>query len=87
MRSGRIVRFEEITRCPAEVQDTLVSILSEKMMPIAELGDPDGMIFARPGFNLIATANVRDRGVHEMSSALKRRFNFVIVPVVIDSPI
>ena len=79
MREGQLVRFEEITRCPAEVQDTLVSILSEKMMPIAELGDPDGMIFARPGFNIIATANVRDRGVHEMSSALKRRFNFETV--------
>ena len=79
MREGQLVRFEEITRCPAEVQDTLVSILSEKMMPIAELGDADGIIFARPGFNIIATANVRDRGVHEMSSALKRRFNFETV--------
>ena len=28
---------------------------------------------------MIATANTRDRGVHEMSSALKRRFNFETV--------
>ena len=27
----------------------------------------------RKGFNVVATANIRDRGVHEMSSALKRR--------------
>ena len=37
------------------------------------------MLHARPGFNVIATANIRDRGVHEMSSALKRRFNFETV--------
>ena len=29
-----------------------------------------------PGFNVIATANIRDKGVNEMSGALKRRFNF-----------
>jgi MoxR-like ATPase len=79
MRDGLIVRFEEITRCPPEIQDTLVSILSEKVMVVPELDGPDRIRHARPGFNVIATANTRDRGVHEMSSALKRRFNFETV--------
>lgn len=80
MKKGIITRFEEITRCPAEVQDVLISILSDKVMNIPEL--EDGILFARPGFNMIATANIRDKGVNEMSSALKRRFNFeTIFPV------
>ncbi|MEZ5709924.1 MAG: AAA family ATPase [Blastomonas sp.] len=83
MRSGRIVRFEEITRCPPEVQDALISILSEKSLGLPELG-ADRVENARPGFNIIATANLRDRGVHEMSSALKRRFNFETVHPIDD---
>jgi MoxR-like ATPase len=84
MRLGRIVRLEEITRCPPEIQDTLISILSEKVIAIPELGE-DRPVFARPGFNLIATANLKDRGVHEMSSALKRRFNFETVLPISDA--
>jgi len=83
MRSGRIVRIEEITRCPPEIQDTLISILSEKVIAVPELGE-DRAVFAAPGFNVIATANLRDRGVHEMSSALKRRFNFETVMPIAD---
>lgn len=79
MKEGRLVRFEEITRCQPEIQDTLVSLLSEKCLIIPELGGEAGVVSAKPGFNLIATANVRDRGVNEMSSALKRRFNFETV--------
>ncbi|MGP3638603.1 ATP-binding protein, partial [Streptomyces sp. 24-1644] len=79
MAEGRIVRFEEITRCPLEVQDSLLSLLSERVVAIPELAGPDGMVFARQGFNVIATANTRDRGVNEMSAALKRRFNFETV--------
>ena len=75
MREGRIVRFEEVTRCPAEVQDSLLSILSDRVLTIPELGE-SGVVFAREGFNIIASANTRDRGVNEMSAALKRRFNF-----------
>ncbi len=75
MESGSIVRFEEITRCPQEVQDTLISLMSDKHILISEMGEGK-MINAKRGFNIIATANLRDRGVHEMSSALKRRFNF-----------
>ncbi|MFE7759295.1 AAA family ATPase [Streptomyces sp. NPDC057418] len=76
MAEGRIVRFEEITRCPLEVQDCL---LSERVVAVPELDGDDGMVFARQGFNVIATANTRDRGVNEMSAALKRRFNFETV--------
>jgi MoxR-like ATPase len=79
MREGLLVRFEEITRCPPEIQDSLVSVLSEKVMMVPELSGADRVLHARPGFNVIATANIRDRGVHEMSSALKRRFNFETV--------
>lgn len=78
MQQGKIARFEEITRCPAEIQDVLVSLLSEKTLMIPEMGE-QAMLSAQQGFNLIATANLRDRGVHEMSSALKRRFNFETV--------
>jgi MoxR-like ATPase len=79
MRDGFLVRFEEITRCPPEIQDALVSVLSEKVLMVPELDGGDRVLHARPGFNVIATANIRDRGVHEMSSALKRRFNFETV--------
>jgi MoxR-like ATPase len=81
---GRIVRFEEITRCPPEIQDTLISVLSDKVLHIPELKGAENVLFARPGFNIIATANTRDRGVHEMSAALKRRFNFETVPPIGD---
>lgn len=79
MQAGLLVRFEEITRCPPEIQDSLVSVLSEKVMMVPELDGADRVLYGRPGFNIIATANIRDRGVHEMSSALKRRFNFETV--------
>lgn len=83
MQSGSIVRFEELTRCPPEVQDALISILSEKTIAIPELGE-NQTVRAKPGFNVIGTANLRDRGVHEMSSALKRRFNFETVHPITD---
>lgn len=79
LKEGAVVRFEELTRCPAEAQDLLISVMSEKLLMIPELDGEQGMLLARPGFNVIGTANLRDRGVHEMSSALKRRFNFETV--------
>ncbi|NEW30855.1 AAA family ATPase, partial [Nocardia cyriacigeorgica] len=78
---GTIGRFEELTRSTSDVQDALISILSEKYVSIPELDD-DNIVFAQPGFSIIATANSRDRGVNDLSSALKRRFNFVRIPVV-----
>ena len=81
MLSGKLGRFEELTRCTSDVQDALISILSEKYITIPEL-KTDNVVFAQPGFNIIATANSRDRGVNDLSSALKRRFNFVQIPVV-----
>ncbi len=100
MRAGKLLRFEEITRCPPEIQDVLISLMSEKQLMIPELAlaqiDPGAVsqadaaapmpsrLFAQRGFNIIATANLRDRGVHEMSSALKRRFNFETVRPIRD---
>jgi MoxR-like ATPase len=78
MKDGRIARVEELTRIPADVQDTLITILSEKTLPIPELSSE---VQAQRGFNVIATANNRDKGVNELSSALKRRFNTVVLPV------
>ena len=81
MEQGILVRFEEITRTPAEIQDSLISVLSDKVLNVPELGD-EGLLFAKAGFNVIGTANTRDKGVNEMSSALKRRFNFeTVMPV------
>src|SRR5215467_12689369 len=79
MKTGSIIRFEEITRCQPEIQDCLISIMSDKVLHIPELKGPDATLFAEKGFNVLASANIRDRGVHEMSSALKRRFNFETV--------
>jgi len=84
MRSGQIVRVEELTRCAPEVQDALISLMSEKTITIPELG-PAAENRATPGFNVIGTANLRDRGVHDMSSALKRRFNFETVQPIADA--
>jgi MoxR-like ATPase len=78
MESGAIARIEELTRMPSDVQDALITILSEKSLPIPELGSE---VQAMRGFNVIATANDRDRGVNELSSALRRRFNTVVLPV------
>ena len=84
MQGGTIARIEELTRMAPEVQDALISLLSEKEISIPELNNR--VVMARKGFNVIATANTLDRGVHEMSSALKRRFNFVSVGAVDDVP-
>ena len=78
MRAGKITRVEELTRIPADVQDALITILSEKVLPIPELNNE---VQAIQGFNVIATANDRDRGVNDLSSALKRRFNTVVLPL------
>lgn len=78
MQEGKLVRVEELTRIPSEIQDTLISMLSEKLLPVPELRKS---VVAKRGFNLIATANDRDKGVNELSSALKRRFNAVQMPV------
>ncbi len=81
METGTIARIEEISRCASEVQDALISILSEKRISIPELSEE---VSARKGFSVIATANTRDKGVNEMSSALKRRFNIVVLPAPSD---
>ncbi|HQR43028.1 MAG TPA: AAA family ATPase, partial [Gemmatales bacterium] len=78
METGRIARVEELTRIPSEVQDALITILSEKLLPIPELAIE---VQASKGFNVIATSNNRDKGVNELSSALMRRFNTVVLPV------
>ncbi|WP_431950422.1 ATP-binding protein [Actinacidiphila sp. bgisy167] len=78
MAEGRVARVEELTRIPADIQDSLITILSEKLLPIPELGTETQAV---RGFNVIATANDRDRGVNELSSALRRRFNTVVLPL------
>jgi MoxR-like ATPase len=78
MEAGTLCRLEELTRMGSDVQDTLITVLSERMMPIPEL---DLLVHAQRGFNVIATANNRDKGVNELSAALKRRFNVVVLPL------
>ena len=78
MQEGKIARVEELTRIPSDVQDTLITILSEKTLPVPELNME---IQAQKGFNIIATANNRDKGVNDLSSALRRRFNTVVLPL------
>src|SRR5260370_12146390 len=81
MVQGKLIRFEEISRVPSEIQDSLITILSEKMLAVPELGFH---LSAQRGFNLIATANTRDRGINDMSAALTRPFNKVVLPVPAD---
>ena len=81
MEEGSLLRLEELTRMGSDVQDTFITVLSEKMLPIPELNEA---VHARRGFNVIATANNRDKGVNELSSALKRRFNVVVLPLPAD---
>lgn len=78
MHDGKLIRIEELTRIPADVQDSLITLLSEKTLPVPELNTE---VQARQGFNLIATSNDRDKGVNELSAALRRRFNTVVLPL------
>lgn len=84
LAEGKIVRFEELTRCPIEIQDSLLAVLSDRVLHISELKDDGRALYARQGFNVVATSNTRDRGVNEMSAALKRRFNFETVRPIAD---
>jgi MoxR-like ATPase len=84
MQQGMLCRFEEVTRVQPEIQDSLISLLSDKVLHVPELDGDNAAVFAARGFNVLATANIRDRGVHEMSSALKRRFNFETVRPIND---
>ncbi|MEV1010985.1 AAA family ATPase [Streptomyces sp. NPDC049881] len=85
MTTGAVARVEEITRCLPEVQDALVSLLSERRVAVPELAGTDAaQLHAANGFTLIATANLRDKGVSEMSAALKRRFNFETIGPIAD---
>lgn len=81
MKEGILTRFEEITRTPLEIQDSMISVMSDKILNVPEFSE-EPVLYAAPGFNVIATANTRDKGINEMSSALKRRFNFeTVLPV------
>ena len=62
-----LARFEEISRCASEVQDALISILSEKRISIPELALE---LPAQKGFSVIATANTRDKGVNASCTSL-----------------
>ena len=84
MTEGKVVRVEEVTRVQPEIQDVLIGLMSDKLLHVPELAGPDAVVFAARGFNVLATANLRDRGVNEMSSALKRRFNFETVRPIAD---
>ncbi|MCL2090479.1 MAG: AAA family ATPase [Micrococcales bacterium] len=84
LADGALCRFEEVTRVTPEIADVLIGVLSDKVLHVPELDGDAAHVFAAPGFNLVATANLRDRGVHEMSSALKRRFNFETVRPIAD---
>ncbi len=78
MQTGKIVRIEELTRIPTEIQDALITVLSEKLIPIPELNQE---VQAIRGFNVIASANDRDKGIYPLSSALQRRFNTLVMPL------
>lgn len=84
MRDGKIVRFEEVARCPQPLQDALLSILSDRLITVPELSGSAGVLYSRAGFNVIATSNSIDEGVNRMSAALKRRMNFETIPSIRD---
>lgn len=84
MAAGQLVRFEELARCPQAVQDAILSVMSERQMQIPELQGEDATLYAREGFNIIASSNSLDRGLFDMSAALKRRMNFETVAAIND---
>ncbi|RLA45497.1 MAG: hypothetical protein DRR06_07115 [Gammaproteobacteria bacterium] len=84
MADGQLVRFEEIARCPPFIQDAILSIMSERQIQVPELGGENAVLFATEGFNIIATSNSLDKGIHEMSAALKRRMNFETIHPIRD---
>ncbi len=84
MANGQLVRFEEIARCPSFIQDAILSLMTERQLQVPELQGDDSVLFARAGFNIIATSNSLDKGVHEMSAALKRRMNFETIHPIRD---
>ena len=79
MRDGKIVRFEELARCPQPLQDALLVILSDRVITIPELSGEEGVLYARAGFNIVATSNSVDQGLYDMSAALKRRLSFELI--------
>lgn len=79
MQAGQLIRFEELSRCPVPLQDTLLSVLSERILMIPELSGSNGIVSAKQGFNMIATSNNVDEGIHTMSAALKRRIRFEVI--------
>lgn len=82
MEQGLLVRYEEIARSSPALQDALLSIMSERSITVPELSGEESTLYARDGFNLVATSNTTDVGVNEMSAALKRRMNFeTIYPI------
>jgi MoxR-like ATPase len=82
MERGILVRYEEIARSSPALQDALLSIMSERSINIPELAGEESVLYAREGFNLVATSNTSDAGVNQMSAALKRRMNFeTITPI------
>src|SRR3546814_6260993 len=66
MKLGKIARIEELTRIPADVQDALITVLSEKTLPIPELASE---VQATRGFSVIDTANNRDRKSTRLNSS------------------
>lgn len=84
MQTGQLVRFEEIARCPQFIQDSILTILSERVIQVPELQGQESVLYARNGFNIVATSNSLDKGVHEMSAALKRRMNFETIEPIRD---
>ena len=79
MRDGKIARVEELTRIPSDVQDALITILSEKTLPIPELDDE---VQARPGLQRHRhRQQPRPRRQRALVSALRRRFNTVVLPL------
>ena len=69
MAEGRIARVEELSRILSDVQDALITIFSEKALPVPELGTEVQAVAGFPS----SPPHDRDRGVNELSSALRRR--------------
>jgi hypothetical protein len=66
-------------RLRAALRFTVGDPTPKRVVAVPELDGEDGMVLACQGFNVIATANTRGRGINEMSAALKRRLNFETV--------
>ncbi len=73
-QEGHTLIYDEFNRTPPEANNTLLSILEERILNLPKLGGSDGYLRVHPGFRAIFTSNPAEyAGVHKAQDALLDR--------------